>query len=302
MTHPHHHVGHEHGHEGKHGIPVHRPGLLTLLGPMPILLTLASVVTVTAAVLSTRAFDAAAASAERTEELDRRAREGLLGKGFTPDGTEVTAGVEAMLPRAAFSLPLSHGTVTARPPSRAKLEAAKGALAKELGRYPKGFLRKAKLRRVIFCEDLEEGGRSIPSLPNYASTLLVDADASPAFLARLVHHEVFHFVDFADDGLVVVDPAWEKLNPADFRYEGGGRTIRDPEASAPTGPDGFVTRYATASLEEDKAEIFSWLMNDHALLAARSRGDTVLAAKVARIDAIVRAFFPTSPAPYGSWP
>lgn len=269
---------------------------------MPILLTLASVVTVTAAVYSTRAFDAAAIDAERAEELDRRAREGLLGKGFAPDGTELTSGVETMLPRSAFALPLSHGTVTARPPSRAKLEAAKGALSKELARYPKGFLRKARLRRVVFCEDLEEGGRPIPSLPNYAATLLVDADASPAFLARLVHHEVFHFVDFADDGLVVVDPAWEKLNPPDFRYEGGGRAVRDPEASAPTGPEGFVTRYATASLEEDKAEIFSWLMNDHALLAARARGDGVLAAKVARIDAIVRAFFPTSTAPYGTWP
>jgi hypothetical protein len=269
---------------------------------MPILLTLASVVTVTAAVYSTRAFDAAAIDAERAEELDRRAREGLLGKGFTPDGTDVTAGVETLLPRAAFSLPLSHGTVTARPPSRDKLTTAKGALAKELGRYPKGFLRKARLRRVIFCEGLEEGGRPIPSLPNYASTLLVDADASPAFLGRLVHHEVFHFVDFADDGLVVVDPAWEMLNPAGFRYEGGGRAVRDPEASAPTGPEGFVTRYATASLEEDKAEIFSWLMNDHALLAARSRGDGVLAAKVARLDTIVRAFFPMGTAPYGAWP
>lgn len=269
---------------------------------MPILLTFASIVTVTAAVYSTRAFDAAAASAERAEELDHRAREGLLGKGFAPDGTEIALGVETMLPRGAFALPLSHGTVTARPPSRTKLEAAKGALAKELARYPKGFLRKAKLRRVVFCEDLEEGGRPIPSLPNYAATLLVDVDASAVFLARLVHHEVFHFVDFADDGLVVVDPDWEKLNPPDFRYEGGGRAVRDPEASAPTGPEGFVTRYATASLEEDKAEIFSWLMNDRALLAARARGDGVLAAKVARIDGIIRAFFPTNTAPYGTWP
>lgn len=271
---------------------------------MPILLAIAAIVTAGAAVYSTRTFDAAAEGESRSDALDRKTRDDLVARGFAPEGAALAKDVESLVASRAFSLPLSHGAITCGPPRAPHLATAKKALARELGRYPSGFLKKARLRRVVFCEDLEENGRPIPSLPNYEATLLVDVDASETFLSRLVHHEVFHFVDYADDGIVVRDPAWEALNRADFRYEGGGRVVRDPEATLPVGPEGFVTRYATAALEEDKAEIFAWLMTDKALVAGKSRADAVLAAKVARLDTIVQTFFPETrgPRPYGTAP
>lgn len=282
---------------------------------MPILLTLAAVVTASAAVYSTRTFDAAALDSSRALHLDRQTRAGLLVLGWEPDARDLGSPVEALVASRPFRLELGHGVITARPPTAEKLAKAERILANELSRYPAGFLQKAQLRRVLFCEDLEENERPIPSLPNHSSTLLLDVDAGEAFLSRLVHHEVFHFVDYADDLVVVRDPSWERLNPPEFRYEGGGRAVRDPSATAPgSGPKGFITGYATAALEEDKAEIFSWLMTDKAILAERCRDDSVLRAKVNRIDAIVAAFSlagspratsgtsAPSRAPYGSWP
>ncbi len=270
---------------------------------MPILLTLAAIITASAAFYSTRAFDTAAMDATRLEELDRKTREELLQNGWEPSSTELVPSVEGLVAKRPFRIALAHGTITANPPEAGKLAKAREILAYELARYPPGFLRKARMRRVLFCEDLEEDGRPIPSLPNHASTLLVDVDGSQAFLARLVHHEVFHFLDYAEDLVVVRDPSWERLNVPDFRYEGGGRAIRDPAATASgSGPKGFVTRYATAALEEDKAEIFSWLMTGKAILSARCIDDTILRTKVDRIDAIVAAFFPGPRRPYGAWP
>lgn len=300
MTHP-----QKHPHDTTHTRQSHRPDLFTLLGPMPFLLTLAAVVTASAAVYSTHAFDTAALDSTRLEEIDRKTRDDLVARGWEPQPTELVASVELLVAKRPFRLDLGHGALTAGPPEPTKLAKARETLAHELSRYPAGFLRKVRLRRVLLCQDLEENERPIPSLPNHASTLLVDVDAGQAFLSRLVHHEVFHFLDFADDQLVVRDPAWEQLNDPDFRYEGGGRAVRDPAATGPSsGPPGFVTRYATAALEEDKAEIFSWLMTDKALLAARTMNDSILRKKVSRIHGIVSAFFPLTlgPAPYGSWP
>ncbi len=281
-----------------------RPSLFTLLGPMPALLAMAAVVTAAAAVYSARTFDAAAVDESRLEALDEATRRELAAQGFLPRGEPLAPQVEALVAERGLRLPLSHGTVTCGPPRDADLAKARAALSRELLRYPTGFLRKARLRRVLFCEGLEENEKPIPSLPNYQSTLIVDVDGSDTFLARLVHHEVFHFVDFADDGVVVRDPSWERLNRADFRYEGGGRVVRDPEATQPVGPEGFVTRYATSALEEDKAEIFAWLMNDKALVAGKCASDPVLRAKVDHLDALVQRFFPapSGARPYGTWP
>src|SRR5690606_19670716 len=130
------------------------------------------------------------------------------------------------------------------------------------------------LQRIVLCEDLREDVRAIPSLPNYRHTLLLDVGAPPGFLRRLIHHESFHFVDLADDGTVQRDPTWEALNPPGFVYGHGGRSMRDPAASEPDPAlTGFVTRYAQAALEEDKAEVFAFMMTAPAALRRRAARD-----------------------------
>ena len=149
------------------------------------------------------------------------------------------------------------------------------------------FLAKAGLRRVLFCDELREDRRPIPSLPNYNRTLILSLDDDRDYLARLFHHELFHFIDLADDGSVLRDPEWEKLNAPGFTYGLGGRMMRGPEASAEPPPRGFVSGYGTASLEEDKAEIFAELIWAPQRFAARSRHDSIVAAIIRPDDVLI---------------
>lgn len=226
---------------------------------------------------------------------DDGARDGMLALGWKPPATgPVTAhGVEILHAQSGFELPLGHGVVSGAQASPSHLEAATRVVTEELGRLPQPFLEAAQLRRVVLCGELREGLTSIPSLPNYNRTLLLDADANETYLRRLVHHEIFHFVDLADDGSVLRDPTWLGLNAPGFVYGHGGRSMREDQKTAGAeAPAGFVSLYATSGLEEDKAEVFAWLMTAPEQIAARGANDATIAAKAARVRTIAAQLSP----------
>lgn len=178
-----------------------------------------------------------------------------------------------------------RGTRRARPPD--------GSSNESWGASPPGLLERIGLWRVVLCRGLTEDGRSIPSLPNYRHTLLFDTEGSPAFLRRLIHHEVFHFADYAEDLNVLHDPAWEALNPPEFHYGTGGRDMRSPRVTAfDDHLPGFVSRYGTSALEEDKAEIFAALLAAPAWMAEQRRRDPILEAKARRVQLVMEGLFP----------
>jgi hypothetical protein len=228
------------------------------------------------------------------EALDARMRRDLVALGWRPPASEslreATArlrlghGVEILHVTQPFQLSLDSGVVAGAPPDEGPAAAAHVLVADELGLLPAGLPQRIGLRRVALCSGLREEGLAIPSLPNYQHTLLLDVDANPAFLRRVLHHEVFHFADLADDAQVLWDPVWDQLNAPGFEYGHGGRDMRDRRASDPTDAQpGFLTRYATSALEEDKAETFSFMLTRPAEVARRAAGDPALAAKVARL-------------------
>jgi hypothetical protein len=182
----------------------------------------------------------------------------------------------------------------ARAPERGKAQAALATLSAELRRYPSAFLARARLHRLLLCADLRESGEPIPSLPNYHGTLLVDVNADAPFLRRLLHHEVFHFADYADDDQLSHDPAWLALNDRHFTYGSGGRFAREPGVGRfGTENPGFVSRYAMSALEEDKAETFALRMSDPNRFATMTAADPVLRAKGAAVDAQLRKLAPS---------
>ena len=252
-------------------------------------------------------FGDAARAAE--EAVDEQARVELLALGWQPPGSgalralhaelAVSRGVELLHVGQRFRIELGDRTLRGEPADEAPLAAATVLLADELTLYPPAFLRRIGLRRVALCGGLSENGLPIPSLPNYRHTLLIDVAGEPAFLRRLVHHEVFHFADLADDGEVLWDPQWDRLNPPDFEYGHGGRDMRQPGVSALSDDlPGFLTRYATSALEEDKAEVFAFLMARPGEVERRAARDTVLAGKVARVRAIVLGLDPAMDATF----
>lgn len=155
-------------------------------------------------------------------------------------------------------------------------------LDEEWSRYPPCWFETAQLARVIFCRELvvepERVGGFVDT--ERRDLYLETSAADEVYVRRSVHHEFAHAFDRASAN-VGSDPEWAALNPPNFEYGASGLSrVSDPAANRlDTASFGFVTGYATASMQEDKAELFGWLMtepDDVRRLAAR---DPYLAAK-----------------------
>ncbi|HEX7453613.1 MAG TPA: hypothetical protein VF294_15070 [Polyangiaceae bacterium] len=268
---------------------------------MTVTVALALLVTPGVGLLAAELRDPAADSARFAHEADLALRGDLLAQGFAPlsarGESAVSAlaalGVEVMVPERLFELESGPAALSGKPADARATELALAPLAVELARYPARFLARARLHRLVLCAKLHEGSEAIPSLPNYHGTLLVDVDADAHYLRRLVHHEVFHFADYADDDQLSRDPAWLALNDRYFVYGDGGRFRREPGAGRFTSEQpGFVSRYATSALEEDKAETFAMRMCAPAQFAALLHDDEILRAKSTAVEAQLRKLSP----------
>jgi hypothetical protein len=273
--------------------------------PRPSFMTLtvvaALVITPSVGLLAAELRDPKAESALLAQEADLSLREDLLAQGFAPlsagTGANVAAlaalGLEVLAPVRDFQLDSGSAKLTGQPAQAGVIALALAPLAVELARYPKAFLERARLRRLVLCAGLREGDNAIPSLPNYHGALIVDVGADAPFLRRLVHHEIFHFADYADDDQLSRDPGWEALNDRYFVYGSGGRFLRHPGAGRFTRDrPGFVSEYATSALEEDKAETFALRMVQPEELALRAAEDPIVRAKSAAIEAQLRKLSP----------
>jgi hypothetical protein len=117
---------------------------------------------------------------------------------------------------------------------------------------------------------------------------------SELYVRAVIHHEFFHLLDYKDDGKLYSDPAWSALNPKGFKYgRGGARAQDDALGSLLTdAKPGFLNSYSTQGVEEDKAEVFAYLIVRQGLVEARVKKDDVLAAKVRRMKDLMRSFCP----------
>lgn len=197
--------------------------------------------------------------------------------GFAPAAR--VNGVALLEATRDFRMALANGPVTGAPPDKTRAKAAEEILTRELARYPKGFFTKVNLAGVVLADDLVENETPIPSLPNVARLLLLDVHAAEIDLVRAIHHEVFHFVDLADDGILAPDPKWRALNAPGTSYGAGGRSLRGTWAAKPASDlPGFVSAYATAGEEEDKAETFAFVVTRRNVPK-----DAVIQAKIAEL-------------------
>lgn len=260
---------------------------------MTVTVALALLVTPGVGLLAAELRDPAAERARLVEAADLALRADLINQGLAPvedqtvDVLRLSAlGIEAFTPKRAFRMESGAAVLTGTPVSTQDRDRVLVILSNELARYPAHFLTRARVRRLVLCANFREGSESIPSLPNYHGSLLIDVDADAPYLRRLVHHEIFHFADYADDDQLSHDPAWLALNDRDFVYGSGGRFAREPGAGRFTAEiPGFVSRYATSALEEDKAETFAMRMSAPQQFAELSANDPIVRAKSAALEA-----------------
>jgi hypothetical protein len=268
---------------------------------MTLTVVLALIITPSVGLLAAELRDPEAERERVALEADQALRADLLAQGFAPLSavgnrdvrTLAALGIEVLTPEGDFHLESGNATLTGKAAPSHSVEQALAPLAAELARYPKAFLGRARFERLVLCTGLMEGKSAIPSLPNYHGALLVDVDADAPFLRRLIHHEVFHFADYADDDQLSRDPAWQALNDPYFVYGSGGRFLRRPGAGRFTAENpGFVSEYATSALEEDKAETFAMRMVAPHELSERTADDAILRAKSVAVERQLRNLSP----------
>lgn len=265
-------------------------------------LTVAAALLVTPSVglLAAELRDPVAERARLAGQAELALRADLVGQGLAPltgGGGELdrlsALGIEVFTPERAFQLESGGAVLSGAPIAARDRDRALLTMTRELARYPAEFLARARLHRLVLCAGLREGSEPIPSLPNYHGALLIDVDADAPYLRRLVHHEVFHFADYADDDQLSHDPSWLALNDRYFVYGSGGRFLREPGAGRFSDEiPGFVSRYATSALEEDKAETFAMRMSAPTEFAALVAKDLVLKAKSVALEVQLRKLSP----------
>ena len=107
-----------------------------------------------------------------------------------------------------------------------------------------------------------------------------------AYIRIVLHHEYFHYIDYADD-FNYDDDGWDELNQKGFEYGDGGDSERE-WIKLEKNQIGFINHYSTTALEEDRAEIYQYLIScpDEAL----NNNDIIVSKKAKRIQNFLNNF------------
>lgn len=177
------------------------------------------------------------------------------------------------------------------------LDECRRVLAGQLAKYPPEFVKQVGLKQVVLCGRLtfnDADCGAFADVERWRLCLKFGGYVNPARLRWTIHHEAFHQIDFADDHRLDADPRWEALNPPGFRYTNDAERLQaDPDSLVlDEGLAGFLDLYATASVAEDKAEVYACMMIDPDYLERRAATDAVLRGKVERVRAMLDRFGP----------
>lgn len=233
----------------------------------------ASVGTVTPSAAGTQAFERAAQQDSMRSECDWRVR-------YAPVAAEdasvaqlraiATARLEALQLSPSWSLDMPGSEAQAftdSPEDRAGLQLLLSIVLPAMERYPAGVFARTGLRHVVLVKNLSVDGQRRLAMPApeihsvvYADNML--AAMCPSGMELRVHHEYYHFIEFRlFNDFYHRDPAWLALNPPAIVYGQGGATAYGKGFQNLGHPQpGLVSRYAAYGPEEDKAEVFGWMM------------------------------------------
>ena len=159
--------------------------------------------------------------------------------------------------------------------------------------YGKSFIKKSKLKKINLVHNIEyinsEYSQERAGCPEYDDTKSITYaihEKNLAYIRIVLHHEFFHYIDYADD-FNYDDDDWEKLNQKGFEYGEGGDTERE-WIKLEKNQIGFINHYSTSSLAEDRAEIYQYLIScpDEAL----NNNDKIVSKKAKRIQEFLNNF------------
>jgi hypothetical protein len=184
-----------------------------------------------------------------------------------------------------FPVKTTYGPIAGQAAASKDLASYAPVLATEFSVYPAEFVKKTGLERIVLCQGLAFNGQRRTAIPDFEhNTLYLDVARgrySDSYTRKVIHHEFYHIVDLKDDGNLYQDKEWEKLNAPGFKYGAGGRALQDDSTVSLINDarPGFLNKYSTSGVEEDKAEIFANMVVNYQAVAERGQRDKVVAAK-----------------------
>ncbi|MBI2900314.1 MAG: hypothetical protein HYY17_09020 [Planctomycetes bacterium] len=239
---------------------------------------------------------ASATAAERPGGAARPPEAGVAWQDTTLDQWCKKHDIQLVVdPKGLYPLKTSHGPITGSPAPEKIVRAYSALLVREVSTYPDAFVRKLRLAKIVLADDLKFDGQKRAAIPDFEHDILHldprEGNHSKTYQQTVAHHELFHIVDWKDDGELYEDREWKKLNPAGFKYGEGGRFARGADQwQLDDSIEGFLNKYSTSGVEEDKAEIFANLLVRPSVVAARAAKDKVISRKVERMKKLLHAY------------
>lgn len=180
----------------------------------------------------------------------------------------------------------------------ADLQEFAGYLQTEFSKYPIDLVKNSNLQTIGIVRDLKVSGTSRPSVPVPTLNAMVydapqEVGGGKDYASSGISHEYWHFLDYRiRSDYRYTDPEWTACNPAGFSYGSGGETAYgNPDfKNAFYDRKGFVTEYSTYGIEEDRAEMFAWLM--YVPDRVKYLDDAGIDCKTKRLTEIVRTLSP----------
>ncbi len=171
-------------------------------------------------------------------------------------------------------------------------------LTQEFSKYPTSLVVNSGLKTIGLVTNLKVSGGARAAAPAPSITgMLYDVNmmtnAGSAYAREVVSHEYWHYLDYRMQGSYnYADSQWSSCNTAGFNYGNGGASAYGGGYNGAFHPQpGFISQYATYAIEEDRAEMFGWLI--YSPSSVKSLNDSGLNCKISRLTAIVHQLSPS---------
>jgi hypothetical protein len=175
--------------------------------------------------------------------------------------------VQYEFPETEFEVDLGIFKLKCSPSKKEDLDLYMPLFFFEILLYPNSFIKLLRLKKFVFIDSLKfstnEYEQYRAGCPEYYKTMSLyycTKEKSPNYIRTVIHHELFHYVDYIDDKSYE-DPKFNRFNIPGFKYGKGGAYEREYKPLDPS-TIGFLNFYSTTGIEEDKAEIFQFLISN----------------------------------------
>ncbi|MDL2341659.1 MAG: hypothetical protein QFB87_01095 [Patescibacteria group bacterium] len=172
-------------------------------------------------------------------------------------------------------------------------------LIDEFSKYPTDLVVNSGLKTIGLVKSLQVSGGSraaapAPSITGMLYDVIAMTNAGSAYAREVVSHEYWHYLDYKMRGSYsYADSQWNACNPSGFSYGSGGASAYGPNSgyTAAFHPQaGFITAYSKYAIEEDRAEMFGWLM--YSSSSVKNLADSGINCKTSRLTTIVHQLSP----------